>query len=106
MRVDKTHHVDRVPPDLNEVAVASYVYDLFRFCEGDAILVARSYAERPQQAHFLRREVGSAQIGLTVQDTRTPIFAAAVAYLRSAGLTELELLNVEGEGYEPVLFVT
>jgi hypothetical protein len=30
------------------------------------------------------------------------MFAAAVAYLRAAGLTELEWLNVEGEGYEPI----
>jgi hypothetical protein len=91
-----------MPPDPDQVAVASYVYDLFRFCEGDAVLVARSYAESPQQAHFLRREVASTPVGLTVQDTRAPIFAAAVAYLRAAGLTELEWLNVEGEGYEPV----
>jgi hypothetical protein len=91
-----------MPPDSDQILVASYVYDLIRFREEDVILVARSYAASPQQAHFLRREVASTPVGLNIQDTRTPMFAAAVAYLRAAGLTELEWLNVEGEGYEPI----
>jgi hypothetical protein len=102
MRVDRTHHVDRIPPDPDQAAEATYVYDLFHFREGSTVLVARSYAFDPQRAHFLRREVASKPVGLTVQDMRTPLFTAAVAHLRAAGLIELEWLNVEGEGYEPI----
>ena len=102
MRVHRTHHVDRFPPDPEQVAIASYVYDLFRFSEGDLTLVGRSYASQPDEAHFLRREVGSSHFGLTAQDTQNPLFAAAVEYFRSVGMVRVEWLNVEGEGYEPV----
>jgi hypothetical protein len=102
MRVDRTHHVDRIPPDPNQVAVESYVYDLFRFSDGDLTLVGRSYESDPQEAHLLRREVGPAYVGLTARDTHTPLFLAAVAYFRSVGMARVTWLNVEGEGYEPV----
>jgi hypothetical protein len=102
MRVDRTHQVDRFPPDPDQVAVVSYVYDVFRFSDGDLTLVGRSYASDPQDAHLLRREVGSSYVGPTARDTQTPLFVAAVAYFRSVGMVRVTWLNAEGEGYEPV----
>jgi len=100
--VERTHHVDRIPPDLTAVPMQTYVYDLFRFSEGNEVLLARSYSIEPFDAHFLRREACSVHLGLTSKDTTTPLFAAAVSYLRGIGMLRVEWLNIEGEGYEPV----
>ena len=102
MRVDRTHHIDRIPSDPNQVAVASYACDLFRFSDGGLTLVGRSYESDPKDAHLLRREVGPTHVGLTARDTQTPLFVAAVAYFRSVGMARVTWLNAEGEGYEPV----
>lgn len=102
MRVKRTHHVDRFPPDPEHVADVTYVYDLFRFSDGDLTLVGRSYARDPQHAHLLRREVGTSHVRLTASDARSSLFVAAVAYFRSEGMVRVTWLNSEGEGYEPV----
>lgn len=95
MRVETTHHIDEVPGE-------DYEYDLFRFCEGGVILVARGYSSSPTEAHFLRIETTRSRMGLTRRDLARPLFHEAAAYLRSAGRISLEWLNQEGSGYEPL----
>jgi hypothetical protein len=100
VHVERTHHVDRIPPDLALPVLQRYEYDIFRFYEGDEVLVARSYSMDPSDAHFLRREFGPDHFGLTPRDTTTPLFLSAVSYLREIGMLQIRWLNFEGEGYE------
>ena len=100
MHVERTHYVDRIPEDPALPALQRYEYDLFRFSEGDEVLVARSYSFDQSGAHFLRRESGSEHFGLTRKDTTTSLFLSAVSYLQGVGMSEVQWLNIEGEGYE------
>ena len=95
MRVEITHSVDIVRGQ-------RYAYDIFRFSDGSATLVARGYSDAPTEAHFLRIETGSSSAGITSADLARPLLKEAVTHLRSIGKTSLEWLNIEGSGYEPV----
>ncbi|MBK7146468.1 MAG: hypothetical protein IPH76_15130 [Xanthomonadales bacterium] len=61
MRVDRTRHIDSSEPDASGMLDYYYEYDIYRFVEGAECLVARSYTDSPQEAHFLRWELGSQQ---------------------------------------------
>jgi hypothetical protein len=100
--VEHTHHVDRIPADVARPVVQRYECDIFRFSNDNAVLIARQYSGEPDAAHFLRRELGSDHFGLTQRDLATPLFRSAVSYLRDNGISRIEWLNIEGEGYESI----
>lgn len=56
MHVDITHHVDASEPD--DADGYYYAYTLYRFSDGHNQLVARSYDDEADQAHFLSITVG------------------------------------------------
>lgn len=100
MHVERTHHVDRIPEDPALPVLQRYEYDIFRFSEGNEVLVARSYSFDQLDVHFLRRESGPEHFGITRKDTTTTLFLSAVSYLRGIGRSDIRWLNIEGEGYE------
>jgi len=59
VHVETTQNVDRMPEDLTLPVLQRYEYVIYRFFEGDDVLVARSYNCEPRAVHFLRRELGS-----------------------------------------------
>jgi hypothetical protein len=56
MHVERTHHIDASDRDESGSYEYYYEYDLYRFTLGGTCLVARSYADEPNEAHFLRIE--------------------------------------------------
>ncbi|MBK6726372.1 MAG: hypothetical protein IPG63_03790 [Xanthomonadales bacterium] len=96
MRVDRTRHIDSSEPDASGMLDYYYEYDIYRFVEGAECLVARSYTDSPQEAHFLRWELGSQQRSLQRSDFARPVAFAAEAFLRSEGKIELKWLGEQG----------
>lgn len=99
MQVDTSRHLDA---DESQPDGLCYEYDLLVFREGEKSLVARSYSDRPSEAHFLRAELNSEPRLLTQSDIRGPLAAQAIAHLQSLGKTEINWLSGVGDGYESV----
>jgi len=103
MDVATTHHIDSSEADAQGGTHDYYYeYDLYRFSEGDAVLIARSYIDTPVTASFLNIELRGNARRLCRADLKTPLLAAAAAYLRTAGKRELLWLSGRGNGYEPL----
>jgi hypothetical protein len=101
MEVRKEHVVDCGERDDAGLYDYYYAHWLFSFRDGDLTLVARSYDNEAQKAHFLRREVAGARGSLTAPDLASPLFAAACDYLcRVEGKTAIAVLK--SGGYEDV----
>lgn len=100
MKVESTHHVDASERDARGFYQWRYEYDIHRFTEGEVTLVARSYVDEPQEAHFLRTEEGGTSRFVSESDVATPLFREAVDYLRRSG--KLVLRRLGDDGYEPI----
>src|SRR5262245_56271745 len=102
MDVRVTHHVEEIPGN-PPGCESRYEYDLYFFFsnEGPA-LVARSYVQIPEEAHFLRIESNGRMRALTLDDLRGPLFSEAKRYLAELGKHELTWLSGNGNGYEPI----
>ncbi len=73
---------------------------MYRFTEGDQTLVARSYKDAIEEAHFLRLEVQTKSVGITPEDIDEPLFRQALLHLRSIRKRNIEYLGPEG--YAPL----
>ena len=102
MHVECTHHVDASEPDEAGMYSYYYEYDLYRFTDESACVVARSYTDEADEAHFLRIEVGGQRRPIVGSDFAHPLFPAAQAYLRSIGKVSLRWLGSKGQGFEAV----
>ena len=100
MQVERTHHIDSSERDAEGFYEWYYEYDLFRFAEGDVALVARSYVDSPDEAHFLRVERAGAPLQLSAADLTSPLAIAAIGYLRDCGIKKLKWLS--SSGYAPI----
>jgi hypothetical protein len=100
MEIETTHHVDASPKNVDRSHAFFYEYDLFRFSAGGIAIVARSYTDQPQEAHFLRIERGGKSDRLEVEDLRRTLFVQAVLYLKGVGKDQLSWLTERG--YEPL----
>ncbi|WP_295938972.1 hypothetical protein [uncultured Xanthomonas sp.] len=100
MHVDITHHVDASEPD--DGYGYSYAYTLYRFSDGSDRLLARSYDDDADHAHFLNIEVDGHVRLMIDADLRHPLLLAAAAYLVEAGKRRLRWLSGRGDGYEPL----
>lgn len=56
MNAECTQRLGASEPDRNGGHEYLYEYDVYRFREGDAALVARSYTSEPHEVRFLRLE--------------------------------------------------
>ncbi|WP_267108030.1 hypothetical protein [Xanthomonas sacchari] len=100
MHVDITHHVDASEPD--DGYGYSYAYTLYRFSDGRDRLLARSYDDDADHAHFLNIEVDGHVRLMIDADLRHPLLLAAAAYLGETGKRRLRWLSGRGDGYEPL----
>ncbi len=57
MPVERLRHVDCGEPDASGAYDDDYEYDIYRFTDGVAYLIARSYTDTPDEAHFLNIDV-------------------------------------------------
>jgi hypothetical protein len=96
MEVRKTHHVEKGEPDGTGIHDHSYEYDLYSFSEGGLSFIARSYADEPTNAHFLRAEKDGKHHFLTRGDLAHPLFREATEYLLKEGKTSLRYLGAAG----------
>lgn len=102
MQIARTHHIDASQPDDNGDLDYFYEYDLYRFSEGSLCLFARSYADEPDEAHFLNLAIGDRSRPLADADLTHPLFLAAKVHLLSEGKVRLNWLSGRGNGYEPL----
>lgn len=102
MDVAITHHIDASEPDAQGAYDYYYEYDLYRFSDGENALIARSYTDTGDEAHFLSIELRGDARRLLEADLKMPLFADAAAHLRAAGKHKLSWLSGRGNGYEPV----
>jgi hypothetical protein len=57
MKIEQDHQIDASEPDAAGMYDWYYEYDVYRYSEGERTLVARSYTDTSDEAHFLRYEV-------------------------------------------------
>ena len=102
MQIERTHHVDASEPDVAGLYEYFYEYDMFRFSDGSNCIVARSYVDEPDEAHFLRVEIDGQRRSMTDADLADPLLLAAQSHLLSIGKVRLNWLSGRGNGYEAV----
>lgn len=95
MQVSRVRHTDCSAPDASGEYAYDYEYDIYHFVDGGIGLIARSYTDTPEEAHFLNIEVNGTLRLLTQADL-------AQAHLRQEGKRELRWLSGRGDGYEPL----
>ena len=100
MDVATTHHIDSSEPDALGRYEWRYEYDLYRFVDGETVLIARSYVDETDEAHFLRIESAGNHRMLSKDDLRLPLFIQSMRYLRNAGKIKLQWLSGRRNGYE------
>ncbi|GAB2473843.1 hypothetical protein GCM10027082_26520 [Comamonas humi] len=102
MQIECTRHLDASEPDEDGGHDYYYEYDIYRFTDGALCLVARSYTDEPDEAHFLNLlEHGQLRL-LADADLAHPLLLAARAHLLATGKTRLHWLSGRGQGYEPL----
>ena len=89
MQIERTHHVDASEPDVAGLYEYFCEYDMFRFSDGSNCIVARSYVEEPDEAHFLRVEIDGRRRSMTDADLADSLLLAAQSHLQSIGAFEL-----------------
>jgi hypothetical protein len=94
--VEQTHHVDASDPDEPGMYQWRYEYDLYRFSDGVRSLIARSYTDENDDAHFLRVESPKGIRALRSTDFGDELLIHAVAHLRRAGKTSIRYLGPKG----------
>ena len=104
MKIKTTHHVDAGEPDAEGACDYRYEYDLYFFSEDEVAVVARSYIDDPEEAHFLRMEIDGKPQLMKRADLRRPLLVSAARHLRAAGKKRLNWLSGRGDGYESVVF--
>lgn len=102
VRVERARHVDCSAPDASGAVDYHYEYDIYRFVQGRRCLVARSYVDTPDEAHFLSIEINGRSRLLKKADMLRPLCLFAQAQLRREGKQQLRWLSGRGNGYEPV----
>lgn len=102
MHVERTRHVDASEPDEAGMYDYFYEYDVYRFTVGPTCVVARSYTDQPDEAHFLRIEVEGQGRLMTSADFLDPLVSAARAHLQAIGKVRLSWLSGREVGYESV----
>jgi hypothetical protein len=103
MEIETTHHVDAGGTGAKGKYGYHYEYDLYRFSDGGTAVVARSYKDEPQAAHFLRIERNGKGESLNVEDLQHPLLLEALSYLKGIGKQKLSWLSGQAGGYEPIL---
>lgn len=102
MLIECTRHIDASEPDADGFYDYHYEYDIYRFTDGAACVMARSYTYQEDEAHFLRIELDGVPRLLTDADLARPLFLEARDHLIGLGKTRLQWLSGRGNGYEPV----
>lgn len=102
MKVDRTHHIDASEPDQAGMYDYYYEYDIYRFTDGLDALMARSYVDESDEAHFLRIEINNCSRLMVDKDLLHPLFLAAHSHLQAEGKLHFKWLSGRGNGYESV----
>jgi len=100
MQVERTHQIDSCDPDESGTYDYYYEYDIYRFTDGSICFIARSYADEPDEAHFLRVETNGVRRFLNRVDLKHPLLLSALSHLRKEGKTHVRWLSGKGNGYE------
>lgn len=102
MQIECIRQIDCSEPDELGAYDYYYEYDVYRFTDGPISLIARSYTDEPDEAHFLSVETSGKRRTLVDADLAHQLFHLAQSYLRGEGKTQLRWLSGRGNGYEPV----
>jgi hypothetical protein len=100
--VECVREVDASEPDADGAHEYHYEYDVYRFSEDGLCVIARSYTDSSDEAHFLAVERCGRRRLLVDADLVHPLFRAAAVYLHGIGKAHLNWLSGRGNGYEPV----
>ena len=100
-RVEVVHHVDAHVDASTGGSIGANEYDLIWVTVGSARILARRYGDTPQQASLMSIEEGGVRRFIHASDLTSPLVAAAVAYLTSIGVEDVQRLG-GGSGYAPV----
>jgi hypothetical protein len=100
MKIEQTHQIDCSERGADGKYDWYYEYDIYRFTQDDRTLVARSYKDTIEEAHFLRLEVQAKSVEITAKNMSEPLFKQALLHLRSIGKMKVEYLGPEG--YAPI----
>ena len=97
MTLQKTHHIDASEPDEDGLYEYYYAYSIYRFMLKETTLVARSYDDEPNQAHFLSKSgLGGEVQMLEPADLESVLLLEACAHLRAEGKTHIAYLSNSG----------
>ena len=97
MIIQKTHHIDASEPDEDGLYEYYYAYSIYRFEQEGLTLVARSYDDEPEKAHFLSKSGLSGAVELlSPTDLHSLLFLEACKHLEAEGKTRIEYLTDSG----------
>lgn len=103
MNIHRSQHVDKSDLDENGEYDYYYEFEIFEFEEHGEKIVARSYADAPAEAYFIRIESKGKARTLVSDDLKTALFKGATRYLEEQGKSDIRWLSGKGmAGYEPV----
>lgn len=102
MQIECSRHIDSSGPDESGVYDYHYEYDIYCFTDDTLSLIARSYIDEPDEAHFLSVQTHGHWRNLVDADWAHHLFHQALSYLRSEGKTQLRWLSGRANGYESV----
>lgn len=95
MRVEQSRHIDASEPDSDGMYDWYYEYDIYRFVEGERVLIAQSYIDSSTEAHLLRFE-DRGNHRFPTDYLEDPLLKEAAHYLRGIGKSELQCLGPGG----------
>ena len=92
MKVECTRHMDAGGSDKSGMYDFRYQYDIYRFIGAEEVLTARSYADAPQETHFLGLEIKGERRFVRRDDFARAFFIEAIDYRKDEGKSELHWL--------------
>jgi hypothetical protein len=96
MQILKKHEIDAGEKDENGYYGYYYEYDDYEFVEDQLSLIARSYADEPQEASFRAIVENGERKLLSDTELSSSIFRDAVEHLKSEGKSIIKVLTSEG----------
>lgn len=98
--MERYHYIDEGTQDKDGFYDYYYEYDVYYFKDGDLSLIARCYADEPDEANFMGIEFDGYDRALEPDDRTLPLVCAALTQLKSDGKTKF--FTFAGTGYEPI----
>jgi len=101
LEITSTHCIDLIGADKDGLYSEIYDYEVFVFRKGNIEVSGRRYRDTPGEAALIRISISGNSRLLTPEDFQNYVVEAAIKWLRSKGITDIDYLDKENtkDGY-------